>query len=732
MIIGRRQFNKIKGMLAIGLSFVMLLSGCGSAAQAEPEIELIDPVSSASITEVAVRRTIRRYEVLDGGVFPVVSEYSTAAGMKAADVGFFPGQSVNRGSVLFSGDMQDYIDQEEATRDALYNLIINYNDNWAVNSLRMRELNNYISSRESQLENDPALACDVQRVMFERDLLKQTMEDDEEIFMLDAKHLNDTLYRLTVNEARRRVTSYMNGTVVAVNTASPGAQISEGTSVAAVTDGHSINILADYRSARELNSAMDVYAVIDGKRYEITHIPYSASEYSALKASGSDVYSVFRIEDPDGLVRAGQKASVVVLYDLKDDILSVSNECIHRDSSGFYVNLASGEKSYISKGITDGMFTEVLNGVNEGDVILLDSYNEAPENVATLARGDYYLTYEGTGYLYYPDITNITNNVLYGTVTMTEKKVTQGQRVKKGEVIAYISVSPNSVRLEELSLRLMRLTEKRQDAQEAADDPGNYFLGEDVQRQLDNMVSSLDRQIEDVTGQIAEIQAAYSVTAFTSPVDGVIGYITDLSDGSVLKPGERIATVASISSEYLYAMNEGKSLLYGMELTGEYTNPATGDVVSFPLTVSSASFGAVSQELASDRVFVMPAAGVTLPGGAYDPDAEISAEITAGESFTPSNPWEEWIAQQEAANAPAKQSYKLTGYLQYESGVILVPAKAVTVVGKQAYVTVLEDGQYIKKGFIAGGINPIRSVTINGTAYIWAIEGLEEGMVIVY
>ncbi|MBP5253548.1 MAG: hypothetical protein J6W85_06840, partial [Lachnospiraceae bacterium] len=122
MIIGRRQFNKIKGMLAIGLSFVMLLSGCGSAAQAEPEIELIDPVSSASITEVAVRRTIRRYEVLDGGVFPVVSEYSTAAGMKAADVGFFPGQSVNRGSVLFSGDMQDYIDQEEATRDALYNL----------------------------------------------------------------------------------------------------------------------------------------------------------------------------------------------------------------------------------------------------------------------------------------------------------------------------------------------------------------------------------------------------------------------------------------------------------------------------------------------------------------------------------------------------------------------------------------------------------------------------------
>ena len=235
-----------------------------------------------------------------------------------------------------------------------------------------------------------------------------------------------------------------------------------------------------------------------------------------------------------------------------------------------------------------------------------------------------------------------------------------------------------------------------------------------------------------MTEQINEIQSAYSVTAFTSPVDGVIGYITDLSDGSVLKANERIATVAATSAEYLYAMNEGKSLLYGMEMTGEYTNPATGETVTFPLTVSSVSFGPISKELSSDRVYVMPVGGVTLPGGAHDPDAEISADIPAGVSFTPSNPWEEWVAQQEAANAPAKQSYKLTGYLQYESDVILVPAKAVTIVGKQAYVTVLENGTYVKKGFIAGGINPVRSVTIDGVAYIWAIDGLEEGMVIVY
>ena len=732
MKIGKKQFNKIKRMLVMGLSFVMLLSGCGKTAQTEPEIELIDPVSAANVTEVAVRRTIRKYEVLDGGVFPVVSEYSAASGMKAADIGFFPGQSVFRGNVLFSGDMQDYIDQEKATRAALDDLIVTYTESWRVNDLKLKELNEFIRSRSVGLENNPAIALVVQRTMFERDLLIQTMEDDEAIYQLDVAHYNQMLTRLTTNEAKRRVTSYMNGTVVAVSNVSPGAQISEGTNVAAVTDGHSINILADYRSAREIDSAIDVYAVVDGKRYEVQYVPYSASEYNALKASGSDVYSVFRVVDPEGNVSAGQKASIVVLYDQKDDILSVSNESIHRDSSGFYVNLASGEKAYITKGITDGMFTEVLSGVNEGDVILLDSYNEAPENVATLSRGDYFLRYEGTGYLYYPDITNVTNNVKYGVVTMTEKKVTEGQRVKKGDVIAYIRVTPDSVKLEELQIKLLRLTEKRADAQEATEDPNLEYQGKDVLEKLKNAVNSLDRQIASVNEQINEIQSAYSVTAFTSPVDGVIGYITDLSDGSVLKSGERIATVAAISAEYLYAMNEGKALLYGMEMTGEYTNPTTGETVTFPLTVSSVSFGAVSNELASDRVYVMPVGGVTLPGGAYDPDAEISADIPSGVNIVPANPYEEWIMQQEAANAPAKQSYKLTGYLQYESGVILVPTKAVTIVGKQAYVTVLEDGKYIRKGFIAGGINPVRSVTIDGVAYIWAIDGLEEGMVIVY
>ena len=721
----------MRRVLALALSGVMLLSGCGKNSGPQDEIVLIDPVSSANVTETVSRRTIYDYEVLDGGVFPVITEYATSIGMKAADIGYFPGQHVYSGNVLFSGDMKDYYDQEKSVRQTLDDLIVTYAETRRVNEIKLRELGYWIDARDDNLENNPYMQVIVQKALFEKELLEYKMNDEDMIYNLDVAHYNQLLYRLQQNQEKRLVKSYMNGTMVAVATPSPGTLISEGTNVAAVTDGHSLNILADYRSTREIEGAKEYYAIIDGKRYELTYMPYSATELSALKASGSDIYSVFRFSDPEGNVKVGQKASIVVIKEKQENLLSVSNAAIHRDDGGYYLSLSSGDKAYITKGITDGVFTEIVSGANEGDVVLLDSYNEAPENVATLTRGDFYIKYEGTGYLYYPDISNISNNIKYGTVTLTLKNVTEGQRVKKGDVIAYVSVAENSVVLEELTLKLTRLYEKRDKAQEAVDDPLTEFLDKDVQEKLKNAVSALDRQIQSTSDQILEIQEAYSVTAFYAPCDGVVGYITELSDGAVLKANELIATVAADSAEYLYAKNDSKILLYGMELTGEYTDPNTGETIQFPATVSSVSFGAVSSDLTSDRVFIMPD-GVTLPGGAHDPNAEISAEIPSGVTVVASNPYEEWVLQQAAANAPAKQSYTLTGYLEYETDVVLVPAKAVTFSGDQAYVTVFDGEKYVKIGFIAGGANPTKSVMIDNVAYIWAAEGLEEGMVIVY
>ena len=45
---------------------------------------------------------------------------------------------------------------------------------------------------------------------------------------------------------------------------------------------------------------------------------------------------------------------------------------------------------------------------------------------------------------------------------------------------------------------------------------------------------------------------------------------------------------------------------------------------------------------------------------------------------------------------------------------------------------VFEDGQYVRRGFVAGGGFPARTVTIDSIPYVWAIEGIDEGTVVVY
>jgi len=60
----------------------------------------------------------------------------------------------------------------------------------------------------------------------------------------------------------------------------------------------------------------------------------------------------------------------IVFYEYNSNILFVPNDYLHTDENGTFVRVGSGQKStYIQTGISDGKVTEIVKGVNEGDVI---------------------------------------------------------------------------------------------------------------------------------------------------------------------------------------------------------------------------------------------------------------------------------------------------------------------------------------------------------------------------
>src|SRR5690606_1600175 len=75
------------------------------------------------------------------------------------------------------------------------------------------------------------------------------------------------------------------------------------------------------------------------------------------------------------LLKPEMTANVDIQADRREDVLVLPNEMIQFGREGYFVMLASDEntsgvKTAIKPGITDGLNTEILSGVEEGDLVL--------------------------------------------------------------------------------------------------------------------------------------------------------------------------------------------------------------------------------------------------------------------------------------------------------------------------------------------------------------------------
>lgn len=83
------------------------------------------------------------------------------------------------------------------------------------------------------------------------------------------------------------------------------------------------------------------------------------------------------IKDPENKLNVGMSADAEIILEEHKDVLVVPEGAIHYEEDKTFVHLQDNEneegfrKVDIVKGISDGIRTEVLNGLNEGDIVIL-------------------------------------------------------------------------------------------------------------------------------------------------------------------------------------------------------------------------------------------------------------------------------------------------------------------------------------------------------------------------
>ena len=735
----KRRVAGVKKRLCLVLACVAAVSaGCGQnqeAAQWRPEdVELLEPVGITVSYETAARRNLYNAQTFFAQVCPYIEEYQLERSYVFDRYGALPGNQVKKGDALLHANNTVLDDQIESLQVSIADMDEEY----------QKFLEEDREARKEPLENQRVYGKaleNLEKVRPEegspeydewyykaygyrdcasryRQANQRLMELDEalkertELYELDRAYNLLCLKRLREDKEASTLKSGMNGYVAGWGSGGSsywqsssdilyrGDTASSRVPLVAVCDPSRLEIRSQYLAKSAYESAEDVYAIVGGKRYEVEYTPVeSAEEYKRLEAkSGGTVYGVYYPIGDTQDIQSGDYAVIVVVQSVRENVVTISRDALVRDGRDFYTYVLQGDGYVYTKvdvGMDDGMYVEILSGLEEGDKVRTEPAKAvtAGENTVRVTRGRLGSEIQTRGLMLYPDTEWVTNPVKYGTCYFVENYAYSQQAVKKGDILAVVRVVPDQIEIERNEMRLQRARERLQD-----------LINENREENAD-AIQARQETIQDLEELLADMKADAVTTEIRAPKDGIIRSVPtpwNYTENTILRPGEQLYQITDPKILYLAVDNTDNQLTYGNKVAVEYedrknyaVHMATGEVVTAGgMSLSGSMYdGKVLVRLAEEDIVAIAEAveeGYRLEQDGY------------GFSYVPIS------------------SFKVTAQVRVMEDVLLVPKTAVTIVGNNYYVKVkLDNGEVLYQSFLSGGSDKDN---------YWVIEGLTEGM----
>lgn len=726
-----RQNRYITTVLCAVLAAATVLGGCGKQEVASyagsEQIELLEPVGTTATYEEAAYRNLYKSRVYSASVYPYTVEYHFAVDGEVESISKMPGEEVKKKTTLAKLNMESLEKEIEAKEEYIETMEENYLKTkedteeyiaskqgdydyykWCKEAYENVEPRAFVPSAgyESNPTSDPAYAAwkaeyDAWQVQYDRwngnfrilehdlNMKKESLAQTTALYELDLAYQKTLLKNLKDQRSDRVATSGMKGKVVSINLLLDGNRLTKEQAVVAVGDESRKILKCEYINSTLMNKAEDVYAMIDGVRYEVTYEEITAQEYTELTSKGEEVYSTFELVDAPEDIRMGDFAIIVLVEKRAENVLSVSKSAIQKDEYGSYVYVLTEEGRRelrsIEVGMNDGVYTEVKAGLSKGDKVLVEETKAVGTKTQTLQKGMSSNTFEGYGFIYYSSSEVEKNPIEYGTTYLQEILVKQYQEVKKGDVIATVRVVTDEVELARQEQKLTRQKERLADFDEQNKDKkeDEDYL-EARQTKLEN--------IQELEELIADMKADGKTKQIKATKSGIAIWVSGHGEEDIIYYNEELVEVADAGSCYIIVENTNQLLNYGNEVTVSYTT-LEGQTLTTPSTVANLSKMGVSKSLASDYSLLL------LP-------EEVAQSVAA--------------TQTGAGNWWSRTRFGAEATIRVMENVVLVPKKAVWTADGNTYVHVMnENGEVVATSFVAGGYNE---------QYYWVIEGLTEGM----
>lgn len=731
-----RRMKRYPAFLLMIVSVTSLCLGCAPEADAvKPEdVVLIEPMDVAESFETVQRRNLYEYKIYDGIICPYAEEVKIKREMRIDEYCTVPGEQVKTGQTIISADTEELDEQIDNMRKRMAEDEENYQEYLKENQESLEKLREdeklwggaverwekekpeeFLPAESAETDADGASAMQpnpdyakwaqdmsfyetkYRNALIGRQKLEAAIEQRGELYQLDLEHQQLLLRRLETQRKESNLVAEMSGYVANVNIENRGRRFSAGDLGAVVADPDRKLLKTAFVNNQDIRAAEQVFAMVDGKRYEVEYVPMDNEEYKQLEQKNGKVYATFNLPEELADVELGTYAVVVVIKKSRQDALTVSYKAVSTGEDGSYVYvLRDGERIYTSvrTGMRDGVFVEILSGLEEGDQVLSEEAQPKEGKTQKLVMGSVSHQVSKSAQVAYTRRDTIVNPVTHGNVYLVECDVSQYQQVKKGEVLVKIRVEPDEAELKRLENALSREQERVAD------------LKKQDEEKNAKAITAREKTIANLAKQIAEIKADYATTEIKAPYDGVVVAMAQWQwrdvIGSQLSPNYAFMELSPADSNFLSVLDEEGLFSFGSSVSIEYKDPRSG-VKTAEGQVVSLNLRSVNEDMLMKNL--------TKNWWEYGPDeinALISVPQEAMESFMGSDGYLD------------RSGFKVTVTTRKMDNVLLIPKGAVLTYSGATYARIkLEDGTVMYQGFVAGG---------SDSENYWVVEGLTEGM----
>ncbi len=533
-----------KRVISLILTFLCVLSaGCGKNVYDDVP-ELITPVGK-SISETEVIRTdLYTTTTINGEVLPKVTEYGFETTGVVTYVYVEIGDYVKAGDVLAEIDSTSAQAEVESIQEAIDEIDQQYD--FEIRKLQDENKKSSITWQQKEL-NELIIS------QYEKLKVERTSAYEDKLALAKEKLL------------KTKIIAEESGRVTAMNLSS-GRWAYEGNACIAVANESEHYIVCKAVEDELMKTADRMLTLNGGNVYSLTFLRNDKEE--------DPEYSYFTV--PGLNLKSGDYAPIIIISDFVENVVAVPNDCLYKESNSYFVYVIE-DGTRVKKNVTPGFvginYTEITEGVSEGDRIYIKEEASTSSHKAVATRGDFAITNKVKTKTNYSIQQQMYAEKNYGYLVFNGFVAKTYSRINKGDVIAKYTefIDDNVIAETKFALEYAKLSNAWED------------------------MAYYENMLEDMEESMGEKE-------ITAPYDGMIISVSEIFPGGNVGNDGKVCMFAGTDNLLLSVDNANNAFRYGQTVL--LTANVGGKELQCNGTVITASNTALSSRLTGKTALI--------------------------------------------------------------------------------------------------------------------------------